>query len=570
MKTNKCRQSVRLLLLTVLLLFGVGMLIPMTLSVSAATAAVQDTVSLSASSITKGQSVTIYGSKNPDGSERYAYYVKKASAEKWSTIKGFSTAASVKYTPASAVNYDVKVIIKSADGTKRQYLRSLTVKPALVNTSTVSKKEIALGNQVTIKGAAKGGSAPYVYAYYWKLSAATSWVRLADYGSITSVTFKPGYAAAYDIMVKVMDSNDMIISKTLTLNVYPKLVNQSTVTPLEVQKGAEVQMSGAAEGGSGDYTYSYSYKNSTATQWTLLQTYSKVRTANCTMNQTGNISILIKVKDSLGNVASKTFTVKVAEPTVNGKADEILAQIIKPNMTEFDKVRAIHDWLVKNVSYDERTYTESGAPQSSYTAEGLFQTHVAVCDGYSKAFVVMAERAGLQAVRVTGVAASTHGTQSHAWNQVKVDGKWYNIDVTWDDPVVSETYGDNLTYIYFMIPDSVIEIDHVAYSSKNTCTAAQPTERLYQILLAEEKKNCPNTLVYCEDETALAKAVHAINGDVSGTTTFICHTDLSNGKIFDIVKQNKPSTTVGYGIRMNAKGWKLKGYIYLNVILTTK
>ena len=39
---------------------------------------------------------------------------------------------------------------------------------------------------------------------------------------------------------------------------------------------------------------------------------------------------------------------------------------------------------------------------------------------------------------------------------------------------------------------------------------------------------------------------------------------------FDIVKQNKPSTTVGYGIRMNAKGWKLKGYIYLNVILTTK
>ena len=143
MKTNKCRQSVRLLLLTVLLLFGGGMLIPMTLSVSAATAAVQDTVSLSASSITKGQSVTIYGSKNPDGSERYAYYVKKASSEKWSTVKGFSTAASVKYTPASAVNYDVKVIIKSADGTKRQFLRTLTVKPALVNSSTISKKEIA-------------------------------------------------------------------------------------------------------------------------------------------------------------------------------------------------------------------------------------------------------------------------------------------------------------------------------------------------------------------------------------------------------------------------------------------
>lgn len=576
MKEKQRRQRMAAVLLSGLLLFSAGAAYPMTMTANAASAAqtqVRDNVvSLSASSITKGQSVTIRSSmKGGTGTCQYAYYYKKSTSDKWSTIKGFSTATSVKVTPSAAVTYDIKVVAKDASGAAPvTKLLTLQVSPALVNNGKVSKSAIALGNTVTLKGSAKGGSGSYTYAYFWKRASASSWVTLKNYSTDTAADFKPAAAVDYDLMIKVKDSHGVIEKKTLALKVYSKLVNQSSITPLQVEKGGTIHIVANAEGGSGEYTYAYSYKTDTDTTWQSLSSgYSTSASCTCTMNPVGKVQILVKVKDSTGSVSSKTFTVTVSQSTVDRKVDAVLSQIIQPGMSDFDKVKAIHDWLLNNVVYDEAAYTAAGAAATSFTVEGLLDTGVAVCDGYAKTFQAMAERAGLACIRVTGSAVNRSGNrESHAWNQVKVDGQWYNMDVTWDDPVVSADYGDNRCYTYFLVPDSAIAASHTATTAKNTCTASQPIEKLQPLLLAQEEQEY-RPFVYCENDTALASAVANISGDISQTTTIVCHTDTSLSDLFTIVKENRPSTTVGYSMRMSGKEWKLNGYAWLAVTITT-
>ena len=80
----------------------------------------------------------------------------------------------------------------------------------------------------------------------------------------------------------------------------------------------------------------------------------------------------------------------------------------------------------------------------------------------------------IDCVLVTGTANGG----GHAWNQVKVDGKWYNIDVTWDDPIYywGGTLTPILVYDYFLVSDSVIYADHIADNAMYICTESYPWE----------------------------------------------------------------------------------------------
>ena len=86
----------------------------------------------------------------------------------------------------------------------------------------------------------------------------------------------------------------------------------------------------------------------------------------------------------------------------------------------------------------------------------------AVCDGYALAFFQMAEACDLEVVSVVGKA----GGDNHRWNKIKLDGKWYNVDVTWEDPLVEDRsteneYGFNRMYNrYINTTDEVMARDH--------------------------------------------------------------------------------------------------------------
>lgn len=178
--------------------------------------------------------------------------------------------------------------------------------------------------------------------------------------------------------------------------------------------------------------------------------------------------------------SSETFndTAKnVTQSNVNDQVKSICNSIITSGMSDFQKVMAIHDWLTANISYD---YT-----YSHYYVEETLRDRTGVCQGYALCFLEMATYVGLEATFVGGTANNGTGSgyQSHAWNQVKINGTWYNVDVTWDDPTGSDTPG----YTYFLVSDSTLNKNHTPDTSKKTCSYDYPRNTIYQTALNSGK-----------------------------------------------------------------------------------
>lgn len=146
----------------------------------------------------------------------------------------------------------------------------------------------------------------------------------------------------------------------------------------------------------------------------------------------------------------------------NSKAEKVykivknvLRYIINDSMDTITKVRAIYEWLILNVSYDNLAADDNNIAASwkNYDAwylEGVFLKQKAVCDGLAKAFVVLAQMENIPAIRVDG--------NQHAWNKVYIDGKWYGIDTTHGDLQVGDSSTGKeyeiLTNTSFLFTDS--------------------------------------------------------------------------------------------------------------------
>ena len=100
--------------------------------------------------------------------------------------------------------------------------------------------------------------------------------------------------------------------------------------------------------------------------------------------------------------------------------------------SKYNIILNVHDLLVDNVEYDQ-----SISKQNIRNVYGTLCNKVAVCEGYAKTFKYMMDGANIPCIVVIGNGVNSQGkTESHAWNYVEIDGTWYGIDVTWDDPVL--------------------------------------------------------------------------------------------------------------------------------------
>lgn len=131
-------------------------------------------------------------------------------------------------------------------------------------------------------------------------------------------------------------------------------------------------------------------------------------------------------------------------------AEKKALDTIGSTKSEQELARRIHDYLIRCCTY----ITGEGQLYSS-TAYGCLVERKANCEGYAKAFGLLASKVGLQSVLITG---RTDKGENHAWNQVNIDGKWYNVDVTWDDTDVSGDIRKN----YFLCSDEEFGITHFA------------------------------------------------------------------------------------------------------------
>ena len=116
--------------------------------------------------------------------------------------------------------------------------------------------------------------------------------------------------------------------------------------------------------------------------------------------------------------------------------------------TEYDTVKNIHDYLVLNIAYPT-SYSGKGVHTLNYALnEGI-----CICDGYSKAFYFLCRANGIECIIIKGTSINQSGNiEDHAWNKVKVNGKWYVMDVTWDDPIPDKP--GRVKYHYFLVTDA--------------------------------------------------------------------------------------------------------------------
>lgn len=160
----------------------------------------------------------------------------------------------------------------------------------------------------------------------------------------------------------------------------------------------------------------------------------------------------------------QTVAAEMTEDMENA-ADEFIKQAnITEGMTDYDKALALHDVVCANLVYDN-----SQSLEWIHTAYGAFVKKLAVCDGYSKAYQYLLNKAGIDSHIATGWSKG----EGHAWNLVKLDGEWYYTDVTWDD----SEYG--IFYEYFNITTELLKEDHELDSSAYKMPDCTATDNWY-------------------------------------------------------------------------------------------
>jgi len=112
----------------------------------------------------------------------------------------------------------------------------------------------------------------------------------------------------------------------------------------------------------------------------------------------------------------------------------------------------IHDRLLQGARYDERLERDGAAPPESYTPFGALVAGVCVCDGFSKAFLLVASMLDLECLMIAGQGDGG----PHSWNLIRVDGAWYHVDLTFD--LLEEPYG--WARAHFMVDDAIMSRNH--------------------------------------------------------------------------------------------------------------
>ncbi|MEH6945343.1 DUF5050 domain-containing protein [Bacillus sp. JJ722] len=145
---------------------------------------------------------------------------------------------------------------------------------------------------------------------------------------------------------------------------------------------------------------------------------------------------------------------------LNKQISLVISQTVSKGDSDFEKVKAIHDYIVLNSAYDYTNFLKNSVPEASYNAYGLLINKIAVCDGYAKAMKLLLDKVGIETHYVTGYVNSG----LHAWNLVKIDKKYYYLDTTWNDPVPNRK--GKISYKYFLVPTAYLKKDHI-WSSKD-------------------------------------------------------------------------------------------------------
>ena len=158
--------------------------------------------------------------------------------------------------------------------------------------------------------------------------------------------------------------------------------------------------------------------------------------------------------DSMGRVTitiSRNYTEGEIQE-INNKIEQLSVALINNNLSTLDNIRIIHDYIINNTKYDSLRSDQNILTYKSNIAYGPLLQGYGICGGYTDAMQLFLEKLNIKNFRVS--------SSNHIWNAVYLDGNWYNLDLTWDDPVITNMDTDVLEHNFFMIDTSkLLEIE---------------------------------------------------------------------------------------------------------------
>ena len=148
--------------------------------------------------------------------------------------------------------------------------------------------------------------------------------------------------------------------------------------------------------------------------------------------------------DSLGKVkinVTHTYTdeqINLLEQKINN----IINELITPDMKTDVKIKTIHDYIINNTKYDIDRSDNKVTKYNSDTAYGALIENYAICGGFADSMKLFLDTLNIPNYKIS--------SENHIWNLVYINDNWYHLDLTWDDPVTSDGK-DVLEYDYFLI-----------------------------------------------------------------------------------------------------------------------
>lgn len=157
-------------------------------------------------------------------------------------------------------------------------------------------------------------------------------------------------------------------------------------------------------------------------------------------------------------------TLRMMKEETHGLLTEAVQNIDVSGLSDYEIVCAVNDYLCDTVEYpDAEPYAEE-----THTAYSAFKNGSAVCDGYSRAAKLLLNEFGVECDFVVGTCTNGEG---HAWNLVKLDGQWYQLDVTWNDG--SAEYDPNGRSMYLLVTDDYMKQSRTWDESVYPASAAE-------------------------------------------------------------------------------------------------
>lgn len=271
------------------------------------------------------------------------------------------------------------------------------------------------------------------------------------------------------LLVKIIYPNQFVIQETNKYNNnidYNYIQNTTDFTPENKQELLNIFYTIINSGwDSFSFTCDLEYENCTediqeflANDYPLsylnnfVHPYNNYEQIEITVNNYGRVDV---------NVIKLYSDTEIA--LIDAEIDRIYNEIITNDMTDSEKIRKIHDYIINNTKYLRETEIDTDGsllfPLKTNKAYGPAINKVANCGGYTDLMSLFLYKMGIQNYKVSSV--------EHIWNLVYIDGYWKHLDLTWDDPI-TDTGIDILTHNFFLITTEELTKKNVAEHDYDT------------------------------------------------------------------------------------------------------